>query len=89
LGATALAALGKAVQRRVAGDKDPVESYWFFVDQPVATFDLEDPTRRHGTANPGVWYLAVATYEEWIHMREDQSHAWIPAWAAKRAPEGE
>jgi SH3-like domain-containing protein len=85
-GPVAMASLAKAVTKRTQGRATAAAAYWFYVEAATPVFSIEDHTRQVAELRPGSWYLARAEYDEWVHMKDDDSGAegWVPGWAAKR-----
>jgi hypothetical protein len=61
----------RAAARAVAGDHDDVAPYWFYVNDQTALYGLTEHDEIVAQLTPGTWYLARATYAEWVHARDD------------------
>lgn len=88
LGATALSSLAAAAKKRKGARQEYRDPYWFYVETATAVYGIEDYTATVTALRPGTWYLAKATYDEWVHVTDaDRSfEGWTPGWAVHRQP---
>jgi len=83
VGVTGVASRAAAARKRAAGGGRLVDPYWFHVTQATDVYGLDEYDRIVGQLGPGAWYLAKATYDEWIHVLDDETG--LEGWAAKQA----
>jgi hypothetical protein len=62
---------------------DVPEPYWCYVMASTAVYPLSGQEEIVGYLSPGNWYLARATYDEWVHVRDDD--AGLEGFAARSA----
>lgn len=80
LGAASRAA---AVQKRAMAGEGASDPHWFYVSAPTDVYDLDDYNTVIGRLQPGNWYAAKATYDEWVHT-VDQTTG-VEGWVAEHA----
>lgn len=80
-----MASLAAAAAKHKKGKASAKDAYWFYVEGQTPVFSLEDHTHQAGELRPGTWYLARATYDEWVHMRDEDAgiEGWVPGWAVR------
>ena len=83
-----MGSLARAAQKHSDGETPAGGVYWFYVGQPTPMFGLTDFERVIAQLIPGTWYLAKATYHEWVHAADENSNmeGWIAGWAVEPAP---
>ena len=85
VGPAAVGSLARAVQQRAAGSPGG-DAYWFYVDDATPMFGLTDYQTVAVQLVPGGWYLAKATFEEWVLAVDDASgrEGWVAREAVRR-----
>lgn len=86
LGGAALASLAAAAKKRAAAAGQVQEAFWFYVEAPVPMYGLERYDVAVAQLVPGRWYLAKATYDEWVHASDEdqQVEGWVAAYSVRR-----
>ncbi len=77
-----------ATRRAEKGDPgDVADLYWFYVDSPTAVYPTTGEDTITAYLLPGSWYLAKATYEQWVHtVDEDRGlEGFVAQYAVNRA----
>ncbi len=83
VGATGVASRAAAARKRASAGGQLVDPYWFHVTEATDLYGLDEYESILGQLAPGAWYLAKATYDEWVHVWDEESG--LEGWAAKHA----
>ncbi len=83
MGATGVASRAAAARKRASAGGQLVDPYWFHVTEATDLYGLDEYESILGQLAPGAWYLAKATYDEWVHVWDEESG--LEGWAAKHA----
>ena len=78
-GALGVASRAAAAQKRAMSGGGLSDPYWFYVAASTEVYGLENYETVVGRLVPGDWYMAKATYDEWVHAFDEPSglEGWI------------
>lgn len=85
-GVLGVASRAAAAQKRATAGGGASDPHWFYVLAPTDVYDIDDYTTVIGRLQPGNWYAARATYDEWIHTVDQTTGAegWVARHSVRR-----